>query len=275
MNRGIALLMAGAVAAAPTSLPAQLAFAILGMGVVGMVHGAGDLAVVEPARRPLFLAAYGVVSLVTLLWWTTDPAIALPAFLIASAVHFGMEDAPDGALSERIARGVALIAGPATLHAAGYAALLRTAGGSSSLLATYTPILAAAGGAAVVLLLILAWQRRDLRLAGGVAALLVLPPLVGFTLGFLILHAMPQTVERRDRLGYADTMSYLRAVAPVFGGAVLLAAVVAGLLLHFDPSGVRGLFAGIAALAVPHLLVTPWFEGGTVPEQRATVAEIA
>jgi hypothetical protein len=96
-----------------------------------------------------------------------------------------------------------------------------------------------------------------------------MPPLVGFTLGFLVLHALPQTVERRDRLGFADTPSYLRAVFPIFGGAVLLAGVVAALLLHFDPSGVRGLFAGIAALAVPHLLVTPWFEGRTVPARPA------
>jgi hypothetical protein len=175
VNRGIALLVVGAVAAAPAPLPVQLAFAIMGIGVVGMVHGAGDLAVVESARRPLFLAAYGVVSLVTLLWWTTDPAIALPAFLVASAVHFGMEDAPNGARSERIARGGALIAGPATLHAHSYAALLRTAGGPSSLVATYTPILEVTGGAAVILLLLLAWQRRDVPLAGGVTALHVLP----------------------------------------------------------------------------------------------------
>ena len=275
MNRGIALLVAGAVAAAPAPLPMQLVFAILGIGVVGMVHGAGDLAVVEAARRPLFLAAYGVVSFVTLLWWTADPAIALPAFLVASAVHFGMEDAPDGPLSERIARGVALIAAPATLHTSDYTALLRTAGGPTSMLATYAPTLAAAGGGAVILLLVLARRQRDPHLAGGAAALLILPPLVGFTLGFLILHAMPQTVERRDRLGYVDTMSYLRAVAPVFGGAVLLAAVVAGLLLHFDPSGVRGLFAGIAALAVPHLLVTPWFEHRETPDRQAMIAEIA
>ncbi|PXA94707.1 hypothetical protein DMC47_20325 [Nostoc sp. 3335mG] len=253
----------------------QLAFAIFGIGVVGMIHGAGDLAVVQVARRPLFLAAYGVVSLVTLLWWTTDPAIALPAFLVASAIHFGMEDAPDGPVSERIARGVALIAAPATLHISDYAALLRTAGGPSSMLPIYTPALAAAGGGAALVLLVLAWRRRDPRLAGGMAALLILPPLVGFTLGFLILHALPQTVERRDRLGYADTLSYLRAVAPVFAGAVLLAAMVAGLLLHFDPSGVRGLFAGIAALAVPHLLVTPWFERRGTPDRRAMIADMA
>lgn len=258
------LLAAGAVAAAPAALPVQLAFAILGIGVVGMVHGAGDLAVVAPARRPPFLALYGIVSLGTFLWWTTDPAIALPAFLVASAVHFGLEDAPVDAPVERIARGVALVAAPAALHLSDYAALLRVAGGPSSALAAWTPILAMVGGGAALLLLGLAWQRRDGRLASGVAALLILPPLVGFTLGFLILHAIPQTVERRDRLGYPDTPTYLRAVAPVFGAAVVLAAMVAALLLHFEPSGVRGLFAGIAALAVPHLLVTPWFEGGRV-----------
>jgi FtsH-binding integral membrane protein len=142
-------------------------------------------------------------------------------------------------------------------------------------MASCTPFLAIAGAVALALLLVLAWQRRDVHLAGGVIALLILPPLVGFTLGFLILHAMPQTAERRARLGHADTMSYLRTVAPVFGGAIVLASVVAGLLLHFDPSGVRGLFAGIAALAVPHLVVTPWFEGQFVRRRAALIAGVS
>lgn len=260
MNRGIAWLVAGAVAAALAPEPVQLAFAILGIGVVGMAHGAGDLAIVEPVRRRTFLAAYGLVSLATLLWWTADPAVALPAFLVASAVHFGMEDAPGGSFAERAARGIALIAAPATIHVASYASLLRTAGGPSSIMPTYAPLLAVAGGLTAAGLMALAWRRGDLRLGGGMAAVLLLPPLVGFTLGFLILHALPQTAERRDRLGFSSTSDYLRKVAPVFVGALALAIAVAALLLRFDPSGVRGLFAGIAALAVPHLLVTPWFE---------------
>jgi hypothetical protein len=60
----------------------------------------------------------------------------------------------------------------------------------------------------------------------------------------------------------------------VFGSAIVLAATVVTLLLHFDPSGVRGLFAGIAALAVPHLLVTPWFEGSDIRHQPAFVSNI-
>jgi Brp/Blh family beta-carotene 15,15'-monooxygenase len=270
-------LVAAAIGAAATSLAGQLIVAVAGIGVVGMVHGAGDLAVVEPDRRPAFLASYAIVSLVTLLWWAGDPAVALPAFLIASAVHFGLEDAPHGSFVERVARGLALIATPATLHVADYASLLRYAGGPASTAATYTPALAIAGGVACVLLLALAWRRLDGRLAGGMAALLLLPPLVGFTLGFLVLHALPQTIERRDRLGYETTPDYLRAVAPIFAAAVSLAGVVAVLLHRFDPSGVRGLFAGIAALAVPHLLVTPFFERRTTSvrvrgwRMRATV----
>lgn len=260
MKRGIALLVVGGALVASAALPVQLAFAILGIGVVGMVHGAGDLAVVPKGRWPLFLAAYGLVSLSTLIWWISDPAIALPAFLLASAIHFGIEDARDGTAAERVARGAALILAPAALHSANYASLLRLAGGSASTLAALTPMLAIIGGLAGTALLLLAWRRRDLHLALGTGALLLLPPLIGFTIGFLVLHALPQTTERRDRLGCNSTLVYLRTVMPIFVAAVLLAGIVAGLLLQFDPSGVRGLFAGIAALAVPHLLVTPWFE---------------
>ena len=260
MKRGIALLVVGGALTAPAALPVQLAFAILGIGVVGMVHGAGDLAVVPKERWPLFLAAYALVSLVTLLWWINDPAIALPAFLLASAFHFGIEDARDGAPAERFARGSALILAPAALHTGSYAGLLRLAGGSASTLAALTPLLAIIGGLAGTALLLLAWHRRDMRLAVSIGALLLLPPLIGFTIGFLVLHALPQTAERRDFLGCSSTLDYLKTVMPIFVAAVLLAGLVAGLLLRFDPSGVRGLFAGIAALAVPHLLVTPWFE---------------
>jgi Brp/Blh family beta-carotene 15,15'-monooxygenase len=260
VTRGIALLVVGGVLAAPAALPVQLAFAILGIGVVGMVHGAGDLAVVSKERWPVFLAAYALVSLATLLWWINDPAIALPAFLLASAFHFGIEDARDGTPAERLARGSALILAPTALHAGSYAGILRLAGGSSSTLAALTPLLAIIGGLAGAALLLLAWRRRDMRLAVGIGALLLLPPLIGFTIGFLVLHAFPQTAERRDLLGCSNTLDYLKTVMPIFVAAVLLAGLVAGLLLRFDPSGVRGLFAGIAALAVPHLLVTPWFE---------------
>ena len=256
---GWSLLLGAALAASFGAPIVQLAFAVVAIGGIGMAHGASDLAIVERRRRPVFLALYGVVALACLWWWIVDPAIALPAFLIASAVHFGLEDAPSGTTIEKIARGTSLVATPATLHVATLGDILRLAGAPGGV-PMMVGGMAVAGGAAAAWLLVAAIRRRDARLLTGTAALLLLPPLVGFSVGFLILHAVPQTVERRIQLGCPTIIAYLRATGPILLAAVALVGIVGGLLLRWDPSGMRPLFAGIAALAVPHLLVTPWFE---------------
>ena len=265
---GWGVLGVAAVAASAASLLVQLGYAIVAIGVIGMAHGASDLAVVDRARRPAFLAFYGLVSLVCLWWWTAQPEVALPLFLLASAIHFGLEDAPSGSIGERGARGVSLIATPAVLHQASLRELLVIAGGPDTLIPMLVTALAMIGGVTAVGLMVAASQRRDARLALGTLSLLVFPPLVGFSLGFLILHALPQTAVRRARIGCATTVDYVRAVAPILLLALILAGIVAGVLLHVDPSGVRALFAATAALAVPHLLVTPWFAGETRPDRR-------
>lgn len=258
---GWCALGAAAVAVSFAPLLVQLGYAVVAVGVIGMAHGASDLAIVERARRPAFLVLYGIVSLACLWWWTAQPAVALPLFLLASAIHFALEDAPWGTLTERAARGVSLIATPAVIHRGQLSDVLVIAGGPGELVTPLVTALALAGGLGAAALLVLAWQRRDVRLACGTLALLVFPPLIGFSLGFLILHALPQTAVRQQRIGCATTTGYVRAVAPILLLAFVLAGVVAAVLLRVDASGVRALFAAIAALAVPHLLVTPWFAG--------------
>ena len=257
---GWGFLLAGALVASFCVLTVQLAFAALAVGVVGMAHGASDLAIVEHRRRPAFLMLYVSALFVCLMWWIVDPAIALPAFLLASAVHFGLEDAPASRPFERIARGISLVATPATLHAASLTRILDLAGVRESGAPAMVSILAVAGGAAAACLVIIGAARHDRRLLVGTTALLILPPLVGFSVGFLVLHAVPQTKERRDRLQCVTTIAYLRATGPILALAVLLVGIMGGVLLRWDPSGVRSLFAGVAALAMPHLLVTPYFD---------------
>jgi len=271
---GWGLLFGAALIASFCSLTVQLAFAAVAVGIVGMMHGASDLEIIEHRRRPVFLALYVSALLVCLWWWIVDPAIALPAFLLASAVHFGLEDAPASRPFERMARGISLVATPATLHPASLTRILGSAGVQASSLPTVVSSLAIAGGIAGGCLAIIGVARHDRRLLVGTTALLVLPPLVGFSVGFLVLHAMPHTKERRDRLQCVTTTAYLRTTAPVLVAAVTLVGIVGGLLLRWDPSGMRSLFAGIAALAMPHLLVTPYFESvarqaGTMPQPQA------
>ena len=257
---GWTMLAGAALAASAGSLPIQLGFAILAIGALGMAHGASDLAIVAPGRRPLFLLLYVSVSLICLAWWTGYPEIALPLFLAASAIHFGVEDAPHGGLPERAARGISLVATPAILHRESYGDILAFAAGHG--IATTVLFLLIGGGAvATALVLIMAIRRRDGRLLIGTGALLVLPPLIGFSIGFLVLHALPQTDRRREEIGCVSHRAYFRAVGPILLAALLIAAAVGAFFVYREGTGVRALFAGIAALAMPHLLVTPWFEG--------------
>jgi Brp/Blh family beta-carotene 15,15'-monooxygenase len=257
---GWGVLLAGAGLASIASLPVQLGFAVVAIGVIGMAHGASDLAIVAPARRTAFLACYLTAAALCLLWWLREPAAAMPLFLLASALHFGLEDGAEAGMLERLVRGVGLVTVPAALHPVGLTDLLAGATGQSTIVPAMVQTMRLFGLLAGGALLSLALPRRDGRLLAGTLALLLPPPLVGFSLGFLILHALPQTDVRRERIGCRTVFAYLRAVAPILALALVMAGACA-LLLVRRHGGVEILFACMAALAVPHLLVTPWFEG--------------
>jgi len=255
-------LWGAALAASFSPLRVQLMFAIVAIGVIGMAHGASDLAIVKRGRKLPFLAAYGVIILLCLFWWHWSPALALPGFLLASALHFALEDAPKGGMSERLARGVSMIATPAFFHLREYNIILHQAGLTPSLLSSVTFFMANAGALCTLSLIITGLIRHDVRLITGTLALLILPPFVGFSMGFLILHALPQTRLRRIQLGYAHYTGYLYATWPVLLAAILLAAVTTCIMYPSSDADIKSLFAALASLAIPHMLITPYFEPG-------------
>lgn len=259
LSAGWLVIWGAALAASFSPLPVQVLFAIIAIGVIGMAHGASDLAIVNSKRQLPFLAVYGLVIVLCLLWWHRAPAVALPGFLIASAIHFALEDAQEGTIGERIARGVSLITTPAALHFTEFNTILQQAGAATPSV-TLSVIMVTAGAVSAIGLLVAGVIRRDYQLLSGTLALLILPPFVGFSMGFLILHALPQTRQRRDQLGYTCYSAYLRATWPVLVAAILLAALTTMMMLPEDAAGIRSLFAALAALAIPHLLITPWFE---------------
>lgn len=253
-------LWGAALAAAFSPLSTQVLFAVIAIGIIGMAHGASDLDVVQRPRRLPFLALYGAVIALCLLWWHSAPALALPGFLIASGVHFALEDAPHGGLTERLARGITMIAAPATLHLPAFRSILHQAGLASVMPGSVTAALAILGGIGALGLTLTGFLRRDGSLVAGILALLLLPPFVGFSMGFLILHALPQTRQRRDQLDCSTYSGYLHLTWPILTAAILLASSITLMMLPDDAAGIRSLFAALAALALPHMLITPWFE---------------
>lgn len=257
---GWSSLFGAAVAASFSPVQVQLAFAVVSVGVIGMAHGASDLHMAPPRRRGLFLGLYGAVIVVCAVWWYTYPTVALPLFLLTSAIHFALEDAPAGGVTERAARGLSLITTPALLHPAEMTFIIEAAGGKSEITGAVVTGMAITGGITAAGIILFSARRRDWRLFVGTVALTILPPFVGFSSAFLLLHAIPQTSLRKQKLGCSTYYHYLHMTWPVLLAAVILAFILVLVMQTTDPIGIRSLFASLAALAMPHLLITPWFE---------------
>ncbi|KTT58082.1 hypothetical protein SB8_10240 [Pseudomonas oryzihabitans] len=270
LTAGLASLVGGA---------GQLAFAlVVGLGL-GLLHGASDLCLVSPARRPAFLSCYLATALACLLCWQLAGALALALFLLLSAWHFAHEDELFAGRLTSLALGLFIVGGPALLHPAAVARLLGLAMGPAASLALaqwLTWLLVLGGALSLPVLLLAAWQRRCPWLAVTLFAVVLAPPLVGFALGFYLLHAAPQSGVRQRLLGAASLKAYLWLTWPILLGAVVFTLAGGLVFLLQERTGVRALFAVLAAFAVPHMLVLPRFlvaDAEAEPPSGAQVVE--
>ncbi len=269
---------------------AQLGVLLSGIVVTGFPHGAFDHLLARPVLEPwlgrtwslLFLAGY--VGLAGLVWlgWQTMPAATLAAFLAASVVHFGLGDAADGLAPARVPRAVAVLAYgalplllPMALHPAEAAPVLAALGDVSVPVMEHalhgTAWLLPAWWAAFGWVVIAAWRERR-----GVAERLVtagcfvlLPPLLAFGLYFAFGHAVRHMLylgawhNRRDRVAAARWLARTAVPAGIVCAVGLAALAAAGrdtTVALLMPS-----FRIIAALTLPHMIVTTWLEGGGDP----------
>nr|WP_277923768.1 Brp/Blh family beta-carotene 15,15'-dioxygenase [Sphingomonas sp. TREG-RG-20F-R18-01] len=245
-------------------MPVQIAYTAVSIGVLGLPHGASDLAIVPQRQRPRFLGSYLICVGLILAWWKFAPFTALVALLVLSAIHFAFDDAPRSRPIERLSRGTLMVAGPALLHRSQLCSLfvaLTTRPDDAAGLATVMAFVAAVALVILPLVCFGYWRRNDqqgmILLVAGVLLLLILPPLIGFAIGFVLLHARAQLRVRMAILGCKSVGRYLRMISPIIVGALVVIGSVGVLFAGGNAPGARTLFAGIAALAIPHMLVTP------------------
>jgi Brp/Blh family beta-carotene 15,15'-monooxygenase len=119
------------------------------------------------------------------------------------------------------------------------------------------PVAVVAGIAGLGLL----WRagKRMRAISGGcaLAALLLLPPVLGFALFFCLVHSPMQFRAHADALALRGFRQWGRIVVPLTLGGIGIAAAV--FVLHASPSAATGLFASsfmtLSILTVPHMLV--------------------
>lgn len=280
-HRRIALAVtAAALASSPVARSldqgAQIAILAIGLLATGVPHGAVDHARMAPWLRarlglawlPVFLVTYLAIAGAVAALWLAAPVAGLCLFLAMSAHHFGRGDATDG--WGVVVHGSLPILAPCAAHPEAVSGLFATltAVGAPSWQATLRdaqPFLVLASCVLVALHVVRSRSNRGaaLEVLAIAAAGAFLPPLVSFTIYFCVWHAPRHVLlvaqELRPGPLPRSLAGFARAAMPMTLATAGLGAVAFAWLPQGRPPADRLLqvvFVGLAALTVPHLVVT-------------------
>lgn len=274
-----ALAIALDLAGLATDTPMMTAILALTLLVIGLPHGSFDLALLRRAgatgSTAYLVSLYVGCAAAMYLAWCIAPVLALAAFLAMAVAHFAEDWEACG--SRFIATGVAaaMIAAPALLHGASLRTLFTALTGDSGA-AAFADVLMLVAPVAIAVALVgigLLWQADRKKLAVlascGLAAMLLLPPVLGFAIFFCLVHSPLQFQGHTDVLGLQGARQWRGIVVPISLGGLGLAGVI--FLLHNGASVTTSVFAvsfmTLSLLTVPHMLV-PMFANHFGQRQR-------
>lgn len=271
---GMAVFMIALNVIMQPDLIGQLIMLVPAVALLGLPHGALDLAVAQ-ALWPLngwrglacFVGLYIGIALGVIGIWTVLPAVSLFAFLIYSAVHFS-GDWDDAVPFIRYTGGVATIGAPALFWQHDVATLFAFLAPVPAAQAAAL-VLAIAGGAALALSIAAVVLRPDLRTTATIEQGVIwisaacLSPLVYFVVYFCTLHSVRHFA---DALGALDNRGYALRVAGGLSVITVLAGLAAFAILQrvdtpmVAQSVLQIVFIGVAALTVPHMILVDRFQ---------------
>jgi len=244
------------------------------VAALGLPHGALDHRVAS-ALWPLaklrdhaiFVGGYLGLTVAVLLLWTLHPSIALAAFLIYSALHFADDWRRELGSWQSLPLGVSVIALPALVFQSDVAMLfgLLTSAPTAIQFADLLHKTAVASIIASAICLVFNFRRAPwvvVEYALLVATAMVTPPLIYFVIYFCGLHSPRHFLMTADQLGLTPAQG-LRAASPIMVVTLLLSALGAAAIYTFTPTfeaaTLQLVFIGLAAVTVPHMILTAVF----------------
>ena len=244
------------------------------VALLGLPHGALDHRVAS-ALWPLitlrdhavFIAGYIGLAIAVAVLWIIAPSIALGAFLIYSALHFSDDWRAEVGLWHSLPLGISVIALPALVFQSDVAVLFGflIAEPTATLFAALLHKTAIAAIIASVLCLAVNLRAAPwvtVEYASLVATALVTPPLIYFVIYFCLLHSPRHFLLTADQLRLTPLQG-LRAAGPIMGATLAMTALGAIVLAVFTPAfesaTLQIVFIGLAAVTVPHMLLTAVF----------------
>ena len=248
------------------SLEIQLLVMLVLVIVLGVPHGALDLVFAKQLLSLhtrsgwlAFLIAYLLLAGLVVLIWRSFPRAFLLGFLAISMFHFSGDLKGRAPLPLSLLYGGGIIILPAVFHSEQLGLLFSVLIGSTegrtvadALHAIAWPWLAVTGVAAV-------WIAKQnpgaaLETTSVAVALVCMPPILGFTLYFCLMHSVRHVLRTKQFAQVSWRTLFWIASGPVMGTLVL------GYLgwHYLADSGltatiVQIVFVGLAALTVPHM----------------------
>ena len=254
--------------------------ALAAVVLIGLPHGALDGAIAMHlgyANKILnfisFIALYVLMAGLVVALWIVMPAPCLFAFLIISMIHFGSGDARHGTGwmrgAEIMAHGGLVVAGISQMHRTevdvvfGY-----LVGGDTTFVWSGLDIITVFVGVSIIVCVSQAlwfrkWRSTAVELALLATLFAVVPPLVGFAVYFCLVHSARHVAGIVSNLRRYMSVASLCVQTLAFTLASWLAGVAAVWWLadmtNPEPTVLRVIFIGLAALTVPHMILVDGF----------------
>ena len=264
----LVLVLASARGMSPGT-PLILIFLVAGVVILGLPHGALDPLVARQlwgAREfftmTRFLILYAGIAMLCAAVWMLAPNAALVVFLIISAYHFGSDWEDLSPAWGQNAFGLVIVSLPTVHNAQAVTEIYRQLGASMATgIVTVSQMVAVV---AVVAALFAVSVRTKFRVSGlmELSAVLVgglmLPPLLFFVCYFCLLHSPKHLMQTARSLGLSGVRDIARSAAPTVLGTLILGFVLWMALpsANYSEKVIRLVFIGLAALTMPHMLLT-------------------
>lgn len=264
----------------------QIVILCIGVATLGLGHGALDHRVGEILLRPkfdgnwlvVFTTLYLMLAAIGFALWVVTPSLALIVFLAYSAFHFGSDRfQPNGAV-QVIARGAMPLLLPIACQPAEVSMLFSTITATSVRVEQYAVVAGILVTIAVLVTILSAVRRRESAEVVTTVLLVVLnltmPPLIGFTMYFVLLHSVRHIIELAGWLEPTSLATGFRRIAreslPITG--LLILAGVLGISFApvgaINPTIIQTVFIGLSCLTVPHMVVT-YLAENTLPRRQS------
>lgn len=250
--------------------------AILGIFLIGMPHGSFDGAIAmhlgianKPSKFVTFLVSYVLLSAVVVATWILLPALTLILFLLISAFHFGSRDSiieeKGIKLIESITLGGIVIVAISQFHRtevdAIYSYLIN---GNTAVVWAIIDVLTLGVILGFMECLTInsggeRWRKKAIEVGVLLAIFAVVPPLVGFSIYFCLVHSSRHFKEIYSTLSESVGKKNIQlqalgltALTWIFG---LTAFYFLADVTDPGPAILRVTFIGLAALTVPHMIL--------------------